>query len=150
MNNIGQQLDTTSTINQLVKSVETLRSDLHQIHSRINLMERSLADVRNQQLRKKVKINIEISVLNFNSKSSMNKSKILELKYPKWWPFLDISPAWFVFVIIWPFVASRLVQAIQRKKWFWPVIIDDIPDHHKNKSCFDANKNMKSSIFLNS
>lgn len=116
MNNCEEHLDTIASINQLLKTVENLRNDLHQIHTRINLMERSLADVRNQQLRKKVKINIEISVLNFNTKTSMNKSKILELKYPKWWPFVETSPAWFAFVIIWPFVALRVMQAIQRKK----------------------------------
>lgn len=94
MNNCGEHLDTVASINQLLKTVENLRNDLHQIHTRINLMERSLADVRNQQLRK----------------------KILELKYPKWWPFVETSPAWFAFVIIWPFVALRVMQAIQRKK----------------------------------
>lgn len=116
MNGTGQHFETVAPINQLSKLVETMRSDLQQINSRINLLERSLAEVRNQQLRKKVKINIEISVLNFNTKSSINKSKILELKYPKWWPFSEISPTWFALLIIWPFVASRIMQAIQKKK----------------------------------
>lgn len=115
MNGTGQH--NVAPINQqLVKLVEGMRTDLQQINSRINLLERSLADVRNQQLRKKVKINIEISVLNFNTKSSLNKSKILELKYPKWWPFAEISPAWFAFMIVWPFVALRIMQTIQTRK----------------------------------
>lgn len=115
LNNIGQPFE-IPTINQFSKIVETMRNDLQQIHSRINLLERSLADMRNQQLKKKVKINIDISILNFNTKSSMHKSKILELKYPKWWPFTEISPTWFVFMIIWPFMALRIMQEIQRKK----------------------------------
>ncbi|XP_031621093.1 acyl-CoA-binding domain-containing protein 5 [Contarinia nasturtii] len=91
MNNTVQ---TVPTITQVLKMVESMRSDLQQIHSRINLLERSLSDVRNQQLRK----------------------KILELKYPRWWPFVEISPTWFVFMILWPFMAQRIMQAIQRKK----------------------------------
>lgn len=58
MDNIGQQLDTVPTIDQLLNAVEKMRNDLHQVHSRISLMERSVAEVRNQQLRKKVDINI--------------------------------------------------------------------------------------------
>lgn len=109
-------LDVPSTLNQLLKTVETMRSDVQQINSRINLVERSLTEVRNQQLRKKVNINIEISVLNFNTKKSMHKSKILELKYPNWWPFTEISPTCFLFMILWPFVAQRIMQSIQKKK----------------------------------
>lgn len=93
-----------------------MRSDLQQINSRINLLERSVADVRNQQLRKKVNISIEINELNVNTESFINKSKIMELKHPKWWPFTEISPAWFAFMIVWPFVAQRIMLAIQRKK----------------------------------
>lgn len=94
-----------------------MRSDVQQIHTRINLLERSLGEVKNQQLRKKVNINIEISVLNFTTKSSINKSKILDVKYPTWWPFAEISPTWFIFMIVWPFLAHRIMQTIQKKKW---------------------------------
>lgn len=107
--------ETLPTISHVFKIVESMRSDLHQIHSRINLIERSLAELRTQQLKKKVKVNIEIRILNFNTKSSM-QSKILELKYPKWWPIPEISPTWVIFLILWPFVAHRIMQAIQRKK----------------------------------
>lgn len=130
-NGTGQHYEAVPPIQHLSKLVESMRSDLHQINSRINLLERSLADVRNQQLRKKVNIHIEISVLNFNTKSSMNKSKILELKYPKWWPFTEISPAWFAFMIVWPFVAQRIMVAIQRKKWS---SFAYIPDHRRREA----------------
>lgn len=46
--------DVLVTINELVKSVETMRTDMQHIHSRINLIERSLSEVKNQELRKKV------------------------------------------------------------------------------------------------
>lgn len=116
MNGTGQTFDSASSIKQLLKNVEAMRTDLHQVHLRINLLERSLTEVRNQHLRKKVNINIEISVLNFNTKTYIKKSKILELKYPKWWPFAEISPTWFAFMIVWPFMAVRIMQMIQRKK----------------------------------
>lgn len=127
-------MDVTSTINQLLKTVDVMRNDVQQIHSRINLLERSINDVRNQQLRKKVNINIEISVLNFNTKTSMNESKIMELRYPNWWPFTEISPTWFIFMILWPFAAQRIMQAIQRKKWsLWMIVIVH-PNIRKNNN----------------
>lgn len=51
-----QSLDVSATINQLVANVETMRANMQQIHSRINLIERSLSEMKNQQLRKKVNI----------------------------------------------------------------------------------------------
>lgn len=103
-------------MNQLLKVVETMRNDVQQINTRINLLERSLTEVKNQQLRKKVTINIDINVLNYTTKRSMKQSKILELKYPKWWPFAEISPTWFIFMVVWPFVAYRVMNTMQRRK----------------------------------
>lgn len=40
-------------------------------------------------------------------------------KYPQWWPFKDISPTWFVILILWPFIVQRLGTVLQRKKWSW-------------------------------
>lgn len=68
-NGSRQAFDNAASINQLLKSVETMRTDLHQVHLRINLLERSLADLRNQHLRKKVNINIEMNVSSFNTKT---------------------------------------------------------------------------------
>lgn len=110
------QTDLIPAVNQLLKLVDTMRTDVHQINSRINLLERSLAEVKNDQLRKKVTINIDITVLNYTTKTYTNKSKIVGLKYPKWWPFAEISPTWFILMLLWPFVAQRLINAVQRKK----------------------------------
>lgn len=108
--------DLVPAVNQLLKLVDTMRTDVHQINSRINLLERSLAEVKNDQLRKKVTINIDITVLNYTTKTCTNNSKIVGLKYPKWWPFAEISPTWFILMLLWPFVAQRLINAVQRKK----------------------------------
>lgn len=94
-----------------------MRSDVQQINARLNQLERSLTEVKNHQLRKKVNINININVLNYTNKTSMIKSKIMELKYPKWWPFTEISPTWFVFMLLSPILVQRLMNRIQQKKW---------------------------------
>lgn len=93
-----------------------MRNDVQQINTRINILERSLTEVKNHQLRKKVNIHIDINVLNYTTKTSMKQSKIMELKYPKWWPFAEISPTWFIFMIVWPFLAQRMMNTVQRKK----------------------------------
>lgn len=129
--NSSSSAGTLPTINHVLKMVESMRTDLHQIHSRMNLLERSIAEIRNHQLKKKVKIIIKIRILNLNTKSSMPESKILELKYPKWWPIAEISPAWLLFMIIWPFIALRIMQTIQRKKWSCSVNINYITDYHE-------------------
>lgn len=93
-----------------------MRCDVQQINARLNQLERSLTEVKNHQLRKKVNVNININVLNYTNKTSMIKSKIMELRYPKWWPFTEISPTWFVFMLVSPFLAQRLMNRIQQKK----------------------------------
>lgn len=103
-------------VNQMLRTVESMRVDLQQINNRINIVERSLGEVKNHQLRKKVVVKINIDILNYSSKYTSKKSKITELKYPKWWPFSEISPNWFILLIVWPFVARRLVNLMQRKR----------------------------------
>lgn len=51
--------DLNVSMNQLLKTVESMRTDMQQINTRINILERSLTEVKNQQLRKKVKTHIE-------------------------------------------------------------------------------------------
>lgn len=49
------QADLVPAVNQLLKLVDTMRTDVVQINSRINLLERSLTELKNNQLRQKVK-----------------------------------------------------------------------------------------------
>lgn len=103
-------------INQVLRTVESMRVDLQQINNRINIVERSLTEVKNHQLRKKVVVKINVNVLNYSSKYRSYKSKISELKYPKWWPLEDISPNWFILLIVWPFLARRLVNMMEQRR----------------------------------
>lgn len=62
-------------------------------------------------------INQRMSVLEKNlSELSVAIKKVRTQRKPEWWPFQDISPQWFVFLILWPFLANRLTRMIQRKK----------------------------------
>lgn len=117
-----QSVELTPAIHHLIQSVEHMRLDVQQINARINQLEHSLTEVKNNQLRKKVKTHININVLNYTNKRSMCQSKIMELKHPKWWPFTEISPTWFVFMIVWPFLAQRMMNRIQRQKWLSPTL----------------------------
>lgn len=104
-------------INQVLRTVESMRVDLQQINNRINIVERSLSEVKAHQLRRKVvNVNIFVNVLNYISKYHSKKSKITELKYPSWWPFSEISPNWFILLIVWPFVARRLVDMMSSRR----------------------------------
>lgn len=80
-------------IQQILRTIESMHVDLQRINGRIDNVERSMADVKNHQLRK----------------------KIMTLRYPRWWPFSEISPNWFLILVMWPFVARQLARMLQRK-----------------------------------
>lgn len=94
-----------------------MSNDLQRINSRIDIVERSMTEVKNHQLRKKVGVHVDINVLNTTTITiaKHSKLKIMALKYPNWWPFNDISPNWFFILIIWPFLARQLAQMLRKK-----------------------------------
>lgn len=76
-------------IDQILRTVELMNNDLQQINRRIDTIERLMATMDNYRLK------------------SMN---------PRWWPFTDISPTWFLFMLLWPYVAQRLGKMLRNKK----------------------------------
>lgn len=104
-------------INQILRTIESMHIDLQRINSRIDNVERSMADVKNHQLRKKVGVNVDINVLNSTTITIAKRSKlkITTLRYPRWWPFSEISPNWFLLLVMWPFLARQLARMLQRK-----------------------------------
>ncbi len=104
-------------IQQILRTIESMRTDLQRINSRIDIVERSMTDVKNHQLRKKVGVNVDINVLNSTTITIAKRStlKIMALRYPRWWPFSDISPNWFFILILWPLLARQLARLLQRK-----------------------------------
>lgn len=83
---------------QLNRTVERMNTDVSAIVHRVNSYEQSI-----QELIKSNRIN-EIAL------------KQYQKQRPIWWPFEDISPNWFVFMIIWPFIAQRLAVLLNRNK----------------------------------
>lgn len=75
-------------INQILRTIDRMSNDLQQINSRIDVVERSM--------------------------TIMNQLKSMD-RFPRWWPFTDISPNWFIFMILWPLLAQRLVKMLQKK-----------------------------------
>lgn len=82
-------------LTKLNQTVEKMNMDLNQITSRINLVERTFIEFRNSTARKEI---------------------VVKKKYPEWWPFDDISPNWFFFMVVWPFIAMKLTQVVQKRK----------------------------------
>ncbi|GAB0093872.1 acyl-CoA-binding domain-containing protein 5 [Sergentomyia squamirostris] len=87
----GDHDEYLDVLNVLNSTVDRMSVDLQQVTNRINIMERSLLEVR-----------------------YMQASRIRQ--YPSWWPFEDISPNWFFFLVLWPFVAQKLVQIINNRR----------------------------------
>lgn len=87
------RVETTNTfqiepaINQILRTVELMNNDLQQINQRIDTIERFMVTMVNYQ----------------------------RAGYPKWWPFTDISPKWFIFMILWPLLANRLGKMLRKR-----------------------------------
>lgn len=77
-------------INQILRTIELMNNDLQQINRRIDTVERLMTTMENYQL-------------------------MPLARYPRWWPFTDISPKWFIFMLLWPYVASRLGKLLRKK-----------------------------------
>lgn len=83
---VSQSNDLQPIINQVLRSMEQLNADFRSLDSRILAIERSIKDIKSLRTRTK-------------------------RGWPSWWPFEDISPNWFLFLVIWPLVANRLFNS---------------------------------------
>ncbi len=96
----AEEFDSTNSqriepaINQILRTIELMNSELQQINRRIDIVERLWATMDN------------------------NQSKTMMARYPRWWPFSDISPKWFIFMLLWPYVAKRLGKLLQKKSQY--------------------------------
>ncbi|KAG4080329.1 hypothetical protein HA402_010821 [Bradysia odoriphaga] len=78
-------------INQILRTVELMNNDLQQINRRIDTVERLMATMENYQLKTMP-------------------------RYPRWWPFTDISPRWFIVMLLWPLLANRLGKILRKRR----------------------------------
>jgi len=83
----NQQIE--PAINQILRTVELMRKDLQEVNRRIEIVERSMV--------------------------SLDNLKPM-VRYPRWWPFTNISPTWFIFMLLWPFLAQRLGKMLRKKR----------------------------------
>ncbi|KAJ6636233.1 Acyl-CoA-binding domain-containing protein 5 [Pseudolycoriella hygida] len=82
----SQQIE--PAINQILRTVELMSKDLQEVSRRIDDVERSMV--------------------------TRDSFKTLD-RYPRWWPFTNISPSWFIFMLLWPFLAQRLGKMLRKK-----------------------------------
>lgn len=72
---------------QLQKTIDSMRADLRNANERVSKIER--------------KTNQLIAARN---------------RVPLWWPLQGITPNWFLFLILWPFIAQRISNYFMQKK----------------------------------
>jgi len=77
-------------VNQILRTIELMNNDLQQINRRMDIVERLMTTLSNYQTKNMA-------------------------RYPRWWPFTDISPKWFIFMLLWPFLAKRLGKMLPKK-----------------------------------
>uniref|UniRef100_A0A1A9ZFA7 ACB domain-containing protein n=1 Tax=Glossina pallidipes TaxID=7398 RepID=A0A1A9ZFA7_GLOPL len=92
----------THILKQVQLTIAKMNSDIAAVNHRLIDLEKSVIKLHHI-------LGKSQSFLANNSSSIMHSSK-----YPKWWPFSNISPAWFMFLILWPFVIKRMAQMLSR------------------------------------
>uniref|UniRef100_A0A1A9W5K6 ACB domain-containing protein n=1 Tax=Glossina brevipalpis TaxID=37001 RepID=A0A1A9W5K6_9MUSC len=93
----------THILKQVQLTIIKMNSEIAAINQRVIDLEKSVIKMHHL-------LGKSHSSLTNNSSSIIHKSK-----YPKWWPFSNISPTWFVFLILWPFVIRRVAQMLNAK-----------------------------------
>lgn len=83
---------------QLNRAIERLNASVQQVNNRINVVEQSVAGLRNAHQQQQV------------------SQRLTAKNFPPWWPFQDISPRLLAFIILWPLVVSRMSTWLQRRK----------------------------------
>ncbi|XP_065079274.1 acyl-CoA-binding domain-containing protein 5 [Ochlerotatus camptorhynchus] len=83
---------------QLTRAIERLNASVQQVNNRINVVEQSVAGLRNAHQQQQV------------------SQRLTAKNFPPWWPFQDISPRLLAFIILWPLVVSRMSTWLQRRK----------------------------------
>ncbi|XP_017474076.1 PREDICTED: acyl-CoA-binding domain-containing protein 5 [Rhagoletis zephyria] len=78
-------------LKQVQATVLRMNADLVAVNQRMNSLEKVVNDVRS---------------------AVVQNAKPRGRKYPKWWPFEDISPIWFTLLVLWPFVVGKLSRAL--------------------------------------
>ncbi|XP_065358414.1 acyl-CoA-binding domain-containing protein 5 [Calliphora vicina] len=81
----------TEILKQVQATVLRMNSDLSSVNQRVFDLEKTIREMKSTVTNRKA--------------ASITDPKH---KYSNWWPFSDISPLWFVLLILWPFVVRRM------------------------------------------
>lgn len=95
LNEVDNNSCNNAVLQQILAIVQRMNNDINSVNQRISILERHVTELRNLQANQKLR---------------------QHRRYPHWWPFVDISPTWFVILIFWPFLAQRLSRTFQRTK----------------------------------
>ncbi|XP_061402037.1 acyl-CoA-binding domain-containing protein 5 [Musca vetustissima] len=91
-------------LKQVQDTVTRMNLDISSVNQRIYDLEKTVRDL---------KLAVSNTTLrNAASKNTMEHKR----KYPNWWPLDDISPVWFILLILWPFIARRLGNMLAKPK----------------------------------
>lgn len=100
-------LHNTEILKQVQATVLRMNSDMASVNQRIIYMEKTIKELKNCVTKSKTPSTSTTTVVEHKS------------SYPKWWPFSNISPGWFVLLVLWPFIVRRvgrmLVQPSKRR-----------------------------------
>lgn len=88
-------------LKQVQATVSRMNSDISSVNQRIFDLEKTVRDLQ---------MAVTSSKINATHKSLVQRKS----NQPTWWPFKDISPAWFVLLVLWPFIAKRLGKMLSK------------------------------------
>ncbi|KAH8404767.1 hypothetical protein KR222_000523 [Zaprionus bogoriensis] len=86
----------TELLRQIQSTVASMNSDMAAVQLRVRSVEQALLELRNAQ----------------KAQSSLRGGR----QQPAWWPFKDISPVWFVVLVLWPFLVRRLARMVEQRR----------------------------------
>lgn len=86
----------TDLLRQIQSTVASMNSDMVAVQQRVRAVEQSLLELRNLQ----------------KTAQSARGGR----RQPAWWPFKDISPIWFVVLVLWPFLVRRVARMVEQKR----------------------------------
>lgn len=89
----------TDILKQVQNTIVRMNSDMSSILQRMVHLERTLGEVKHEVLKRKCLGQYAAT-----------------RKYPEWWPFSDISPIWFILLVLWPFIARRVDRLFKTLK----------------------------------
>lgn len=90
----GHDHDDDAILQEIIATTDAMSQSLQKIHSKFTALEQNVIELKKNQSRVEAYRRI----------------------YPKWWPFKEISPKLFLFIILWPVVANRLLNTLNNRR----------------------------------